>query len=169
MLLDNIDDSAKFVRYIQLMGVKEENDHIGALGEPADHTLEIIPPVEPLFLPGEDPRGVDQRDALQDWAGYKRTFQPSKEVVAESLQTSKLVLRVHGQGVAGGYLLIWAVHDGHEPIRGGLRSNSDSRKVPFKQVPDEGGFPCRVLANQKHHWFGFKVTRIEVRGVKFTE
>ena len=52
------------------MRVEEEEDAVGALGEPFDDVGEVVGTADSLLLPGEHTGGVDEEELLEDraWA-----------------------------------------------------------------------------------------------------
>ena len=50
------------------MRVKEEEDAVGALGEPFDNVGEVVGAADSLLLPGEHAGGVDEEELLEDGA-----------------------------------------------------------------------------------------------------
>ena len=169
VLLDALDHPPELVRYVQLVSVEQHDDHICPVREPLDDRLEVVPAVEALFLSGQDPGRVDQRDALEDGARDEDALHPAQEGVAELLEGAKLVGRVHGQGVARCGLLVWSVHDGGKLVGRGLRPDTHPREVPFEEVANERRLSGGVLTDKEDHWLRIKVSVVHAGRVELTE
>ena len=85
------------------------------------------------------------------------------------LEGPELQFSVLGESVAGRYLLVRAVHDGHEAIRGRLRTDAHPREIFLQQVANERRLPRGVLPYQENHGLRFKVAVRHVGRVKFAE
>ena len=166
VLLDDVDDPTELVRNVELVCVEQEDDHVGAISKPRDDPLKIVASMQPLLLSRQDSRCVDERHALQNWIGEVGSLQFAQEGVSKVLEGPELELGVYGKGVPGGYLLVGAVHDGHETIGGRLWADSNPRKVSFEEIADERGFSSGVLTDEKHHRLCFEVSVVHVRGVE---
>ena len=89
------------------------------------------PSVCALLFSGEDSRGVDDRNPLEDGRVSVGALEPVEEGVTKLGQRSELFLWVDDQGVAWNHALVVLVHHGNEPVGCRLRTDTDSRKVMF--------------------------------------
>ena len=86
---------------------------------PLDDTSEVVSTLESLFLPAEDARRIDQRDASQHRAGTGGELKPVEEPTAkpgersERLlgERSERLLGVHDEGVAGHHVAAVALEE----------------------------------------------------------
>ena len=169
VLLDALDHPPELVRDVQLVGVEQHDDHVCPVREPLDDGLEVVPAVEALFLSGQDPGGIDQRDTFEDGARDENALHPAQEGVSELLEGAKLVGRVHGQGVARCGLLVWSMHDGGKLVGGGLWPDAHSRKVSFEEVANERRLAGGVLTDKEYHWLRIKVSVVHAGRVELAE
>ena len=85
----------ELVRDVQLVSVKQKDDSVRSLREPLQHPGEIVAPVDQLFLPGEDARGVEQSDALQSFRVRLGRLEPAEESSAKLLQVTERLRRIN--------------------------------------------------------------------------
>ena len=61
-----LDGTTKLVRYVQFVGIKQENDPIDSFCKPFEDTSKIVTAVDALLLTRQDSRSVNDRDAFKD-------------------------------------------------------------------------------------------------------
>ena len=157
MSAQRLNAASKLVAYVELVGVKEQDNAIDAFGEPLEDAGKVVAAVDALLLPGENARRVDDGDLLQNGAGHVGALQSVEEGVAKLGQRAKLPLRVDDQGVAGDDALLFAVHHRNEAVGCRLGADANAGKVALQQVANEGGLAGAVLADQQNHRLRVKV------------
>ena len=182
--VNGLNTPPELVRDVQLIGIKEQDDAVDALGEPLEDSDKIIaeinnssfrqmisrlfysivlPSIDSLLFSGQDSRSVHHRDALQDGTPQSRALEAIEEGAAKLGQGPELLLVVHGQGIAGDDLLVLAVHDGVEAVGRGLRADPDPGVIALKQVPNQARLARRILADEQDHRLGIEVRLVERR------
>ena len=69
MALQRPNSPLEFIRNIQLMRIKQQQNHVGSFGEPFDDGSEVVASLEALFFAREDAGGVDYDDVFEDGGG----------------------------------------------------------------------------------------------------
>mmetsp|Transcript_11094 Transcript_11094/g.31924 ORF Transcript_11094/g.31924 Transcript_11094/m.31924 type:complete len:345 (+) Transcript_11094:806-1840(+) len=164
-----IDDTAELVGDVQFGHIEQHQDHVDTVGEPLHHGLELVAALDPLLLPGEHARRVDQRDPVQHRARQPSALQAAEKGVAKVAELCEGQGLVHHQCVPGRDAVRLAVGDAHELVGRRLGSYPQSGVVPLQQVPDEGALPSRVLPEQEHHGGRCEVRIRELRGVELVK
>mmetsp|Transcript_5420 Transcript_5420/g.16414 ORF Transcript_5420/g.16414 Transcript_5420/m.16414 type:complete len:365 (+) Transcript_5420:5462-6556(+) len=164
--MEGLNHPLELVADVQLVRIEQEQDQVGPLREPAHHLGELVAPLQPLLLPGEDSRGVHNVDGIQELGRHLRSRELVQELLPKLCQTGVGLVRRDRQGVAGHRLCGHGVGDDHKPIGGRLRPDHRGRVLLAQEVLDEAGLPHTVLPEHHHRRLCREILRPHDRGVE---
>ena len=75
MASKGLDGAFELIADVQFVRVKEQEDAIDAFGEPFEDADEVVAAIGALLLAAQDSRRVDDRNALEDFAGRLRALE----------------------------------------------------------------------------------------------
>mmetsp|Transcript_4280 Transcript_4280/g.8165 ORF Transcript_4280/g.8165 Transcript_4280/m.8165 type:complete len:294 (-) Transcript_4280:94-975(-) len=162
-------DVAELVGDVELVGVEEEEDEVGPLRKPLHHVGEVVAPGNPLLLPAQHSRAVDDGDALEQLRGGDASLELVEEGRAEVRKAAKGQLRDDGQGVALDDLVLLPVHNGYELVGGRLGTDVRGGIRTSKEVRDESRFAGGVLSDEEDGGLGLNLAVRDRRVVKGRE
>ena len=90
----------EFIRDIELVGIKEEEDEVRAFRKPPTDVGEIIPTRHRLFVPSQHARRVHHVDVFQDLRRTNRALKAIQERHTKTVEAAKGHVTSHGQGIA---------------------------------------------------------------------
>ena len=127
--LERQDDLLEFVRDVDLVAVKEEQNLVCFVGKPLDDLEEIVVPLF-LLLAGEDAGAVDERNLFEErHVRHLGDGEPVEERRAERAQVAVGRVRIGGRGGAGHEARGPAVLDRNEAVRGRLGTDVTAGEV----------------------------------------
>mmetsp|Transcript_116601 Transcript_116601/g.308053 ORF Transcript_116601/g.308053 Transcript_116601/m.308053 type:complete len:277 (-) Transcript_116601:14-844(-) len=141
----------ELVRHVELVSIKEQDNHRGVIREPRNDLLEVVAALQPLPFSRQHPRGVDEGDALEHRVGHPCTLQSGQEAVPKGAQRREWEALVIHQGIARNDLRLLPVTDCHEPVGCWLGPDLRIRIQVTDQVLDEGRLPGGEGAHQQDH------------------
>mmetsp|Transcript_12335 Transcript_12335/g.37620 ORF Transcript_12335/g.37620 Transcript_12335/m.37620 type:complete len:276 (+) Transcript_12335:2317-3144(+) len=149
--LEDVYCPLQFVGNVELVCIKEQQNPVSPLGKPLDDLLEIIPPIQPLFLTGQNSRRVNEVERVHDRCAQLGNLKAVQKGGTEAPEGGEGALRVHCGGVAWHDTVLLATHDSNKPIRCRLWPYSLAWKVSPDEILDERRFADGVLSNKQDH------------------